>query len=53
VIRTFHPEVGVARFSGNQPRMDMDTTKLLRIRAQEAYQAVPSPIAFPEQIKDG
>jgi len=52
VIRTFHPDVVVARFSGTS-RDGHGHHQASSILAQEAYKAAADPNRFPEQIKDG
>ena len=52
VIRTFRPDVVVARFSGTG-RDGHGHHQASSILAQEAYKAAADPGRFPEQIKEG
>ncbi len=52
VIRTFRPDVVVARFSGTS-RDGHGHHQASSILAQEAYKAAADPSRFPEQIKQG
>ena len=52
VIRTFHPDVLVARFSGTD-RDGHGHHQASSILTQEAFRAAADPKRFPEQIKEG
>ena len=52
VIRTFRPDVLVARFSGT-PRDGHGHHQASSILTQEAFRAAADPNRFPEQIKEG
>jgi LmbE family N-acetylglucosaminyl deacetylase len=52
LIRTFHPDVLVARFSGTE-RDGHGHHQASSILTQEAFRAAADPKRFPEQIKDG
>ena len=52
VIRTFRPEVLVARFSGTE-RDGHGHHQASSILTQEAFRAAGDPNRFPEQIKEG
>ena len=52
VIRTFRPDVLVARFSGT-PRDGHAHHQASSIVTQEAFKAAGDPNRFPEQIKEG
>jgi len=52
VIRTFRPEVLVARFSGTE-RDGHGHHQASSILAREAFRAAADPKRFPEQIKEG
>ncbi len=52
VIRTFRPDVLVARFSGTE-RDGHGHHQASSILAQEAFRAAADPNRFPEQIKEG
>ncbi len=52
VIRTFRPDVLVARFSGT-PRDGHGNHQASGILTQEAFRAAADPNRFPEQIKEG
>ncbi|HZW79244.1 MAG TPA: PIG-L family deacetylase [Candidatus Deferrimicrobiaceae bacterium] len=52
VIRTFHPDVLVARFSGT-PRDGHGHHQASSILTQEAFRAAADPKRFPEQIAQG
>ena len=52
VIRTFRPDVLVARFSGTN-RDGHGHHQASSILAQEAFRAAADPNRFPEQIKEG
>ena len=52
VIRTFRPDVLIARFSGTQ-RDGHGHHQASSIVTQEAFRAAADPTKFPEQIKEG
>ena len=52
VIRTFRPDVLVARFSGTE-RDGHGNHQASAILTQEAFRAAADPNRFPEQIKEG
>jgi LmbE family N-acetylglucosaminyl deacetylase len=52
VIRTFHPDVLVARFSGTS-RDGHGHHQASSILTREAFRAAADPKRFPEQIKEG
>jgi LmbE family N-acetylglucosaminyl deacetylase len=52
VIRTFHPDVLVARFSGTD-RDGHGHHQASAILTKEAFRAAADPNRFPEQIKEG
>jgi LmbE family N-acetylglucosaminyl deacetylase len=52
VIRTFHPDVLVARFSGTE-RDGHGHHQASAILTKEAFRAAADPNRFPEQIKEG
>ena len=52
VIRTFRPDVLIARFTGT-PRDGHGHHQASSILAQEAFKAAADPNRFPEQIKEG
>ena len=52
VIRTFRPDVLIARFSGT-PRDGHGHHQASSILTQEAFRAAADPNRFPEQIKEG
>jgi LmbE family N-acetylglucosaminyl deacetylase len=52
VIRTFHPDVLVARFSGTE-RDGHGNHQASGILTQEAFRAAADPKRFPEQIAEG
>jgi LmbE family N-acetylglucosaminyl deacetylase len=52
VIRTFHPDVLVARFSGT-PRDGHGHHQASAILTKEAFRAAGDPKRFPEQIAEG
>ncbi len=52
VIRTFHPDVLVARFSGTD-RDGHGHHQASAILTKEAFRAAADPSRFPEQIKEG
>jgi LmbE family N-acetylglucosaminyl deacetylase len=52
VIRTFHPDVLVARFSGTS-RDGHGHHEASALLTKEAYYAAADPNRFPEQIKEG
>ncbi len=52
LIRTFHPDVLVARFSGTD-RDGHGHHQASSILTQEAFRAAADPKRFPEQIKEG
>jgi LmbE family N-acetylglucosaminyl deacetylase len=52
VIRTFRPDVLVARFSGTE-RDGHGNHQASAILTQEAFRAAADPARFPEQIKEG
>jgi LmbE family N-acetylglucosaminyl deacetylase len=52
VIRTFHPDVLVARFSGT-PRDGHGHHQASSILTREAFRAAADPNRFPEQLKEG
>ncbi len=52
VIRTFRPEVLIARFSGT-PRDGHGHHQASSILTQEAFRAAADPNRFPDQIKQG
>jgi len=52
VIRTFRPDVLVARFSGTE-RDGHGNHQASAILTQEAFRAAANPNKFPEQIKEG
>ena len=52
VVRTFRPDVLVARFSGTE-RDGHGHHQASSILAQEAFRAAGDPRKFPEQIKEG
>ena len=52
VIRTFHPDVLVARFSGT-PRDGHGHHQASSILTQEAFRAAADPKQFPDQIAQG
>jgi LmbE family N-acetylglucosaminyl deacetylase len=52
VIRTFHPDVIVARFSGTD-RDGHGHHQASSILSREAFRAAADPNRFPEQIKEG
>jgi hypothetical protein len=52
IIRTFHPDVLVARFSGTQ-RDGHGHHQASAILTQEAFRAAADPKRFPEQIAQG
>jgi LmbE family N-acetylglucosaminyl deacetylase len=52
VIRTFRPDVLVARFSGTE-RDGHGHHQASSILAQEAFRAAADPERFPEQLKEG
>jgi LmbE family N-acetylglucosaminyl deacetylase len=52
VIRTFHPDVLIARFSGTE-RDGHGHHQASAILTQEAFRAASDPKRFPEQIKEG
>jgi LmbE family N-acetylglucosaminyl deacetylase len=52
VIRTFHPDVLIARFSGT-PRDGHGNHQASSILTREAFRAAADPKRFPEQIEEG
>jgi LmbE family N-acetylglucosaminyl deacetylase len=52
VIRTFHPDVLIARFSGT-PRDGHGNHQASAILTKEAFRAASDPKRFPEQITEG
>ena len=52
VIRTFHPDVLIARFSGTE-RDGHGHHQASAILTREAFRAAADPNRFPEQIKEG
>ncbi len=52
VIRTFHPDVLIARFSGTE-RDGHGHHQASAILTKEAFRAAADPNRFPEQIKEG
>ena len=52
VIRTFHPDVLIARFSGTD-RDGHGHHQASAILTKEAFRAAADPARFPEQIKEG
>jgi LmbE family N-acetylglucosaminyl deacetylase len=52
VVRTFRPDVLIARFSGTE-RDGHGHHQASAILTKEAYRAAADPNRFPEQIKDG
>ncbi|MGA9800033.1 MAG: PIG-L family deacetylase, partial [Terriglobales bacterium] len=52
VIRTFHPDVLIARFSGTE-RDGHGHHQASAILTREAFRAAADPKRFPEQIKEG
>jgi LmbE family N-acetylglucosaminyl deacetylase len=52
VVRTFHPDVLIARFSGTE-RDGHGHHQASAILTKEAFRAAADPNRFPEQIKEG